>query len=52
VARGERFGPDLIDVVTARLLAPDDPAGALDGVGVVDPFISVADSELGGFAWW
>src|SRR5262249_26250690 len=45
--RGERFGPDLIDVVTARRLAPDDPPGALDGAGVVDTLPAVADSEHG-----
>src|SRR6516165_7660968 len=44
--RGERFGPDLIDVVTARWLAPDDPPGALDRVGVVNPVASMADSDL------
>jgi len=49
--RGERIGPDLIDVVTARRLAPDDPPGALDGVGVVDAFPAVADSEHGRSDW-
>jgi hypothetical protein len=42
--RGERFGPDLIDVVTVRRLAPDDPSGALDGVGAVDSLPAVADT--------
>jgi hypothetical protein len=45
--RGERLRPDLIDVVTARRLALDDPPGALDAVGVVDAFPTVADSENG-----
>jgi hypothetical protein len=45
--REERFGPDLIDVVTPRRLAPDDPPGALDGVGVVDAVASMTDSEHG-----
>jgi hypothetical protein len=49
--RGERFSPDLIDVVTARRLAPDDPPGALEGIGVVDPFTTVADSEHGPSDW-
>jgi hypothetical protein len=45
--RGERFGPDLIDVVTARRLATDDAPSALEGIGVVDAFPAVADSEHG-----
>jgi hypothetical protein len=51
VARGERVGPDLIDVIPARRLAPDDLPGTLDGVGVVDPFASMADPEHGGSSW-
>jgi hypothetical protein len=39
----ERFGPDLIDVVTARWLPLDDPSGALDGVGVVNAFAFATD---------
>jgi hypothetical protein len=35
--RRERTGPDFIDVVSARWLAPDDLPGAIDGVGIVDP---------------
>jgi hypothetical protein len=49
--RPNRLGPDLIDVVTARRLALDDPSGALEGVGVVDPFPALADSEPGPSAW-
>src|SRR5262245_48707086 len=45
--RGERLGPDLIDVVTPRRLAPDDLPGTLDGDGVVDPIAAVADPEPG-----
>jgi hypothetical protein len=45
------LGPYLIHVVSARLLAPDDLAGAIDGVGVVDSFSIVADSEHGDIAW-
>jgi hypothetical protein len=49
--RGERFGPDLIDVIPARRLAPDDSPGALEGIGVVDPFSAVADSDHGPSDW-
>jgi hypothetical protein len=49
--RWDRPGPDLIDVVPARRLALDDPPGALEGVGVVDPFPTVADSEHDPSAW-
>jgi hypothetical protein len=49
--RGKRFGADLIDVVTARRPAPDDPPGALDGVGVGESFPAVADPEQGHSAW-
>jgi hypothetical protein len=48
VAGSERIGPYLVHVVPARRLAPDDLAGALDGVGVVDAVAFVADSEHGG----
>jgi hypothetical protein len=51
VARGERVAPNLIDVVPARRLAPHDPPRALDGVGIVDPFASMADPEHGCSAW-
>ena len=34
--RGERIGPDLIDAIRARALAPDNLAGALDRVGVAE----------------
>jgi hypothetical protein len=35
----------------ARWLALDDTPGALEGIGVVDPFPFVADSEHGPSAW-
>src|SRR5262249_15260578 len=47
VATRKRLRPDLIDVVTARRLAPADPPGALEGIGVADPASAGADSEHG-----
>src|SRR5262249_21740705 len=47
MAREERCGPDLIDVVTAPWLTADDTPGALDGVGIADSVASMADSEHG-----
>jgi hypothetical protein len=44
----ERLGPDLIHVVAARRLTPDDLPGAFDAVGGVDTFALVADPEHGG----
>jgi hypothetical protein len=49
-ARSE-FVADLINIELARRLTSDDPPGALDGVGVVEPFASVADPERGCPAW-
>jgi hypothetical protein len=46
VTSRERLGPDLIDVVAARRLVPDDLAGALDGDGVVDAVPLVTDPRL------
>src|SRR5262249_18056278 len=34
-----------------RRNGPDEPPGALEGVGVVDPFPAVAESEHGPSAW-
>jgi hypothetical protein len=51
VDRGERLGSNLIDIISARWLTPDNLPGALDRVGVVDSFASMADPEHGGFAW-
>jgi hypothetical protein len=48
VSRRERFGRDLVHLVAARWLALDDPADALDRVGVVDPIPLMADSLHGG----
>jgi hypothetical protein len=47
VARGERLGPNLIDIVPTWRFAPHDLPRAFNGVGVVDPFAIVADSEHG-----
>jgi hypothetical protein len=43
VSTRERLAPDLIDVATARGLAPDDPPDALDDIGVVDPLAFATD---------
>lgn len=51
VARWEWIAQDLIDVVAARWLVPDDLPCALDGIGVSDPFALVADSEHEWSAW-
>src|SRR5262249_47583236 len=45
VPRWERNGSDLVHLVLSLRLTPDDLSGALDGVGVVDPFALMADSE-------
>jgi hypothetical protein len=50
VGRGERFGPDLFDVVTARRLAPHDLPSTVDVACIVDHFALVVDSEHGGTA--
>jgi hypothetical protein len=42
---------NLTHVVGARRLAPDDPSGALEGIGVVDAFPAMADSEHGPSEW-
>jgi hypothetical protein len=46
----ERIGPDLVHLVPARRLAPDDLPGSLDRVGVVDAFVLVAEQEQTGSA--
>ena len=43
--------PQDADADTPRRLAPDDLPGALDGVGVIDPFASMADPEHGRSSW-
>ena len=43
--------PSHIHVMATRRLAPDDPPGALEGIGVVDPFSAVADSDHGPSDW-
>jgi hypothetical protein len=47
----ERLGPDLVHIVAARWLAAHDIAGSVEGVGVVDPFAALADSEYCESAW-
>jgi hypothetical protein len=49
--RGKRIGPDLIHIESARRLPPDDPAGALDRVRIVDAFAPMADPEHRDTAW-
>ena len=43
----ERIGPDHIDVVTSRRLAPDDFPRTFDAAGVADPHTIAANSEHG-----
>jgi hypothetical protein len=49
--QGKRFSPDLVYVVAARRLAPDDLPSALDRGRVVDAIAFVADPEHGGSEW-
>jgi hypothetical protein len=49
VPRGKRIGPDLINIVTPPWLAVDDRTGTVEGVGVVDAFTALRDSEHGCF---
>jgi hypothetical protein len=50
VTRGERLGPDFIDIVATRRLFSDDQPRALDVVRVADPIAPVTDSKHGCFA--
>jgi hypothetical protein len=50
VPGGERAGPDLVHVVAARRLAPDDLPDSANRLGAVDRFAAKADPERGGSA--
>jgi hypothetical protein len=45
VPRRERIGPDLIDAIRARALAPDNLAGALNRVGVAEALAFVVNPK-------
>ena len=48
--RGERIGPDLVHVVSAWRLAPDDLPGIFVGAGVVDALAAGSRPAIGGNA--